>query len=58
MLRYAIALTGATLLITMMTRSPAVRRWLHVMLGLLALYAVLKMTGMIDSFDPRGDGVF
>ena len=42
----------------MITRSPRARRVLHVVLGVLALYAVLKLTGVIEAIAPDRDGVF
>ena len=36
----------------MITRSPRVRRVLHVVLAVLAVYAVLKLTGVIEAIAP------
>jgi hypothetical protein len=41
-----------------MTRADALRRALYVVLGAMALYAVLKTTGVIDTWAPDRIGVF
>lgn len=42
------------LIVALVTRAGGVWRLLLVLLGLAALYTLLKLTGAVDSFDPRG----
>ncbi len=57
-MKYLIAIIAAFFLVTVVTRSPTVKRWLHIILALLAVYAILKMTGVIEAIQPDRDGVF
>jgi hypothetical protein len=57
-MKYLLTLALVVGLVAFVTRLPSVRRALLVMLGLLALYAVLKMTGVIEAIAPGRDGVY
>jgi hypothetical protein len=56
--KLVIALIAALALAAAVTRLPAARRALLVVLGLLALYAALTVTGVIEAIAPARDGVF
>lgn len=56
-MKLLVTLVALLLLASFLTRLPAVRRALLVLLGLLALYAVLKVTGVIEAIAPHRDGV-
>lgn len=45
-------------IVTMITRRPRLRRALWVALVLVAVYGVLKATGVVDALAPARDGVF
>jgi hypothetical protein len=55
--KLVIALIAALALAAAVTGLPAARRALLVVLGLLALYAALKVTGVIEAIAPARDGV-
>lgn len=57
-MKIVLTLIALLLLVSFLTRLPAVRRTLLVLLGLLAVYAVLKMTGVIEAIAPDQTGVF
>ena len=57
-MKYLLTLVVVVGLVAYVTRLPSVRRALMVVLGLLAFYAVLKMTGVIEAVAPSRDGVF
>jgi hypothetical protein len=57
-MKYLLTLVAVVGFVAVATRLPAVRRALLVLLGVLALYAVLKMTGVIEALAPDRDGVF
>ncbi len=56
MLRLVILATCILAAITFFTRSPRGQRALSVILGLMILYVVLKLTGVIDAIAPGRDG--
>ena len=58
MLRVILALLVAVLVVAVVTRSPAVWRAFGVMAGLVAVYVVLKLTGVIDALAPSRTGWF
>lgn len=57
-MRYVVVLAALTALVFFLTRSRRAQRVLQIILGVLALYAVLKMTGVIEAIAPSRDGVF
>jgi hypothetical protein len=58
MLRYLAAIIVALALVALVTRAPGPRRVLFAILGLVVLYAVLKLTGVVDALAPSRTGVF
>lgn len=56
-MKYILAIVLAVLIVAMVTRAGSVWRLLMILLGLALLYTVLKLTGVIDSIDPRGMGL-
>lgn len=58
MLRVILALLVAVLVVAVVTRAPAVWRAFGVMAGLVAVYVVLKLTGVIDALAPSRTGWF
>jgi hypothetical protein len=56
-MKYLLTLALIVAFVAMVTRLPSVRRALLILLGLLAFYAVLKMTGVIEALAPDRDGV-
>ena len=57
-MKYLLTLVLIVALVAFVTRLPSVRRALLIVLGLLACYALLKMTGVIEALAPARDGVF
>ena len=57
-MKYLLTLVLVVGFVAVVTRLPSVRRALLVLLGLLAFYAVLKMTGVIEAIGPNRDGVY
>ncbi len=57
-MKYLLTLVLVVGFVAVVTRLPSVRRALLVLLGLLAFYAVLKMTGVVEAIAPSRDGVF
>ena len=57
MLRFILLAFVALSLITLVTRNRTLRRAVYVSLALMALYAVLKLTGVIDALAPDRNGV-
>jgi hypothetical protein len=57
-MKYLLTLVLIVALVAFVTRLPSVRRALLIVLGLLACYALLKMTGVIEALAPDRDGVF
>jgi hypothetical protein len=58
MIRFVFALIVAVALIALVTRAPAPRRLLYGILGLMVLYAVLKLTGVVDALAPGRMSVY
>ncbi len=58
MLRIVLLVVALLLLVALMTRADTLRRALYVILGAMALYAVLKATGVIEALAPDRIGVF
>ena len=56
MLRLVILATCILAAITFFTRSPRGQRALSVIVGLMILYVVLKLTGVIDAIEPARSG--
>lgn len=56
-MKYILAVIFAVLIVAMVTRAGSVWRLLMILLGLALLYTVLKLTGVVDSVDPRGMGL-
>lgn len=56
MLRLVILATCVLAAVTFFTRSPRGQRALSVILGLMILYVVLKLTGVIDALEPARSG--
>ena len=54
-MRYLVV--AAAVLVALVTRHPAGKRGLLALLAVLALYAVLKMTGVIEWIAPSRSGV-
>jgi hypothetical protein len=57
-MKYLLTLLVVLAFVAVLTRLPSVRRALLILLGLLAAYAVLKMTGVIEALAPDRQGVF
>ena len=57
-MKYLLTLVLVVGFVAVVTRLPSVRRALLVLPGLLAFYAVLKMTGVVEAIAPSRDGVF
>jgi hypothetical protein len=57
-MRYLAAIALAVALVALATRAPATRRVLLVVLAAIMLYAVLKLTGVVDALAPDRMGVF
>ena len=57
MLRYAIILFVALVMVALLSGNPRTRRALWVLAGLAVLYVVLKLTGVIDALAPDRSGV-
>jgi hypothetical protein len=55
--RILLSIIFAVLIVAMVTRAGSVWRLLMILLGLVAVYTLLKLTGVIDSVDPRGMGL-
>ena len=55
-MRIVIILAAAIGLVAFLTRLPAARRMFLLLLGLMAVYAVLKMTGVIEAIAPSRTG--
>ena len=53
-MKYLLAVFFAVLIVAMVTRAGSVWRLLLILLGLALAYTALKLTGVVDSFDPRG----
>jgi VIT1/CCC1 family predicted Fe2+/Mn2+ transporter len=58
MLRYLVVLIALLAVAAVLTRAPRVRRALWTVLTLVAVYGVLKATGVVDALAPARDGVF
>lgn len=58
MLRILFLVVALLLLVALLTRADTLRRALYVILGAMALYAVLKTTGVIEAWAPDRIGVF
>jgi hypothetical protein len=58
MLRLVFLLLVVLALVAAITGAPGARRALWVALGLVLLYAALKLTGVIDALAPSRTGVF
>jgi hypothetical protein len=58
MLRFVFLVLIALGVVALVTRAPLARRALYVLLGLMVLYTVLKLTGVIDAIAPSRTGVF
>jgi hypothetical protein len=58
MLRYLVLLAAVMAGIALITRSPRLKRALKVVLAVLGVYAVLKLTGVVEAIAPDRDGVF
>jgi hypothetical protein len=57
-MRYLAAIIVAVALVALATRAPATRRVLLVVLAVIVLYAVMKLTGIVDALAPDRMGVF
>lgn len=53
-MRIFLTIITAVLIVALVTRAGSVWRLLMILLGIVAVYTVLKLTGVVDSFDPRG----
>jgi hypothetical protein len=58
MLRILFLVVALLLLVALVTRADTLRRALYVILAAMALYAVLKTTGVIEAWAPDRIGVF
>ncbi len=56
MLRLVILATCLLAAVTFFTRSPRGQRALSVIVGLMILYVVLKLSGVIDAIEPQRGG--
>jgi uncharacterized membrane protein YuzA (DUF378 family) len=56
-MRYLLLVVALLAIAALAGRWPAARRALLVLIALAALYAVLKMTGVIEALAPDRDGV-
>lgn len=51
-MRVIVAVLVAVGLVALVTRAAPVRRLLFILLGLILLYLLLKLTGVIDAIQP------
>jgi len=58
MLRILLLVTLALAFVAVITGAASVRRVLLTVLGVMTVYAVLKMTGVIEAIAPDRTGVF
>jgi hypothetical protein len=56
-MRYLVVAAALVILVAMIARRPGGQRALTLLLAVLALYAVLKMTGVIEMIIPSRSGV-
>jgi hypothetical protein len=56
-MRYLVAAAALVILVAMIARRPGGQRALTLLLAILALYAVLKMTGVFEMIAPFRSGV-
>ena len=57
-MRYLAAIVLAVAMVALAIRAPAARRVLLVVLAVIVLYAVMKLTGIVDSLAPDRMGVY
>lgn len=57
MLRIILLITALAAVVALLTRSQVVLRVIYAVCALLAIYAVLKVTGVIEMIAPDRDGV-
>jgi hypothetical protein len=57
-MRYLVVAVALAILVALIARRPGARRALTALLVVLVLYAVLKMTGVIEMIAPGRDGVY
>ncbi len=58
MLRYIFLFVAVMAVIALFTRKTGPRRVLYVTVGLMVVYTVLKLTGVVDEFRPDRMSVF
>ncbi|MFO1141904.1 MAG: hypothetical protein U1E59_05840 [Amaricoccus sp.] len=56
-MRYLVVAAALAILVALIVRRPAGKRALTALLAVLALYALLKMTGVIEWLAPGRSGV-
>ena len=56
-MRYLVVAATLVILLALIARRPGARRALNALLVVLALYAVLKMTGVFEMIAPFRSGV-
>ncbi len=57
-LRYIFLFVAVVAVIALFTRKPGPRRVLYVTIGLMVVYTVLKLTGVVDGMRPDRMSVF
>jgi len=57
-MKYVLVLALVVAFVAMVARRPGGKRALQLVLGALALYAILKVTGVIEAIAPDRSGVF
>ena len=57
-MKLVVIVFAVLVLAAVLTRWRSLRRAVLIVLGVLAVYAVLKLTGVIEAFAPDRDGVF
>lgn len=56
-MKIVVTLAALLVLASFLTRLPSVRRALRILLAILVVYAILKLTGVIEAIAPSRSGV-
>lgn len=57
-MKYIMIIIAALALLALLTRDPLARWAFRIIFGLILVYVVLKLTGVIDAIHPSRIGVF
>lgn len=58
MLRFIFVFAALVAVVALITRKPGPRRVLYVTMGLMVVYTLLKLTGVVDEMAPARFGGF